>query len=84
MKGDKKMISDAQKRRTAKYKKANYARLELTIKKDFKADIQQARSKAGQSVNQYILQAVNARMLTEHATTPAEQQPAPPEQQQKA
>lgn len=58
-------ISEAQKKRLDKYKKANYARLELTVKKEYKAEIKAAADAAGQSVNAYILAAVEQRMQAE-------------------
>lgn len=44
------------------YNKKNYDRIELSVPKGRKADIKEAAAAAGQSLNEYIFQAVNERM----------------------
>ena len=54
--------SPAQQRAVHKYVKANYERLELSVPKGEKDKIKEAAQAAGQSVNNYIYQAVCRRM----------------------
>lgn len=46
----------------------NYDRLELSVPKGEKEEIQQAAKQAGQSVNAYVYEAVKRRMEQEQAT----------------
>ena len=55
----------AQQRAVHKYVKNNYDRLELSVPKGEKEEIQQAAKQAGQSVNAYIYEAVKRRMEQE-------------------
>lgn len=52
----------AQQRAVHKYVKNNYDRLELSVPKGEKEEIQQAAKQAGQSVNAYVYEAVKRRM----------------------
>ena len=54
--------SPAQQRAVHKYVKANYDRLELSVPKGEKDKIKEAAQAAGQSVNNYIYQAVCRQM----------------------
>ena len=56
----------AQQRAVHKYVKNNYDRLELSVPKGEKEEIQQAAKQAGQSVNAYVYEAVKRRMEQEH------------------
>lgn len=58
------MASDAKLKANAKYM-ATLDRIVIQPKKETGAQIRQAAADAGQSVQQYILQAVNDRMNTE-------------------
>ena len=55
-------VSKAQQRAVNKYMAANYDRINLTVPKGHKEAIQTAAAAAGQSVNAYINQAIDARM----------------------
>ena len=55
----------AQQRAVHKYVKNNYDRLELSVPKGEKEEIQQAAKQAGQSVNAYVYEAVKRRMERE-------------------
>lgn len=56
-------ISEAQKRATAKYHKNNYDRIELKIKKGNKQIIEEAAKKESKSLNGYIIEAVNEKLI---------------------
>ena len=58
----------AQQRAVHKYVKNNYDRLELSVPKGEKEEIQQAAKQARQSVNTYVYEAVKRRMEQEQAT----------------
>lgn len=58
----------AQQRAVHKYVKNNYDRLELSVPKGEKEEIQQAAKRAGQSVNTYVYETVKRRMEQEQAT----------------
>ena len=58
----------AQQRAVHKYVKNNYDRLELSVPKGEKEEIQQAAKQAGQSVNAYVNEAVKRRMEQEQTT----------------
>lgn len=58
----------AQQRAVHKYVKNNYDRLELSVPKGEKEEIQQAAKQAGQSVNAYVHEAVKRRMEQEQTT----------------
>ena len=58
----------AQQRAVHKYVKNNYDRLELSVPKGEKEEIQQAAKRARQSVNTYVYEAVKRRMEQEQAT----------------
>ena len=60
----------AQQRAVHKYVKNNYDRLELSVPKGEKEEIQQAAKQAGQSVNAYVYEAVKRRI--EQGQTTAE------------
>lgn len=47
------------------YRKENYGRMEILVRKDFKEEIKAAAKAAGQSVNEYVIEAVKARMEKE-------------------
>lgn len=58
----------AQQRAVHKYVKNNYDRLELSVPKGEKEEIQQAAKQAGQSVNTYVYEAVKRRIEQEQTT----------------
>ena len=55
-------VSKAQQAATAKYVKNNYDRIEIKVPKGRKAVIKAAATAAGQSVNEFISQAIDERM----------------------
>lgn len=62
------MKTDAQKRANLKFEAKAYDRLNLRIRKDStmtRNDIQKAADAAGESVNAYILKAIDMRMKSE-------------------
>jgi uncharacterized protein (DUF1778 family) len=62
------MKTDAQKRANLKFEAKAYDRLNLRIRKDStmtRNDIQKAADAAGESLNGYILKAIDMRMKTE-------------------
>lgn len=59
----------AQQRAVHKYVKNNYDRLELSVPKGEKEEIQQAAKQAGKSVNAYVYEAVKYRMEQERTAT---------------
>ena len=58
-------ISDAQKRALAKYKKKSYDRIELTVPKGKKAEIQEYAQAHGESVNAFIVRIIDEAMERE-------------------
>lgn len=61
------MKTDAQKRANLKFEAKAYDRLNLRIRKDStmtRNDIQKAADAAGESLNGYILKAIDMRMKT--------------------
>lgn len=54
--------SEAQKRATDKYKRANYKRIPLDVPKDKYEQISAAAAKQQESVNGYIKRAIDERM----------------------
>ena len=52
----------AQQKAVHKYVKAKYDRIELTVPKGKKAEIKAAADGAGESVNSFIIKAVDDRM----------------------
>ena len=63
--------SDAQKRATQKYIKENLEEIRFRVKKGEKALLQEAAKEAGQSMAQYVIQAINDR-ANRQLLTPAE------------
>ena len=61
-------VSKAQQKAVHKHVKSNYDRMELTVPKGRKAEIQAAAAAAGESVNAYITEAINRRMEAEAPT----------------
>lgn len=59
--------SKAQQKAVNKYMKEVYDRINLTVKKGKKAEIQAHAEAAGESVNGYINKAIDARMAGEDA-----------------
>lgn len=55
-------VSKAQKRATQKYIKNNYDRLELRIPKGERESIKQHAEKMGESLNQFLIRAVQETM----------------------
>ena len=53
--------TDAQKRATQKYIKENLEEVRFRVKKGEKAILQEAAKEAGQSMAQYVIQAINDR-----------------------
>ncbi len=64
-------VSKSQQKAVHKYGKANYDRMELTVPKGRKERIKAVAAAAGESVNQYIINAVDQRMSRETAGSPA-------------
>ena len=60
--------SKAQQRATNKYIAKAYDRINLTVSKGKKDDIKAAAAIAGESMNQYIINAVDQRMERDSAT----------------
>ena len=54
-----------------KYIKKKYDRFNLFMPKDYKATIQDAADQAGESLNAYILKAVNHRIFVDNAKVQA-------------
>lgn len=59
---EKSKVSKAQQRAVHKYVRNNYDRLDLTVPKGKKAEIQAAAAAVGESVNQYVQTAIDRRM----------------------
>ena len=59
MEGGKMSISKAQQKATAKYVKANYDRVEAKFPKGRKAELQAHAEKQGESLNGFIVRAVD-------------------------
>lgn len=57
-------VSKAQQKAVNKYVKNNYDRINVTLPKGKKADIQQAAAAAGESVNTYIKEAIERRIAS--------------------
>lgn len=55
-------VSKAQQKAVNKYMNENYDRINLTVPKGRKDEIKAAAAKAGESMNQYIVGAVDDRM----------------------
>ena len=64
---EEKKVSKAQQKAVNKYVKNNYDRINVTIPKGKKAEIQKAAEAAGESVNNYIRSAIDMRMSSESA-----------------
>lgn len=54
--------SDAQRRAVAKYNNENYTQVQIRVKKGYREEIQAAASKAGLSVNAFIVQAIEGKI----------------------
>lgn len=63
-------VSKSQQNAVHKYVKANYDRMELTVPKGRKELIKAVATAAGESVNQYIINAVDQRMSREAVGSP--------------
>lgn len=57
-------VSKAQQRAVNKYVKNNYDRINVTVPKGKKELIQEAAEAAGESVNNYIREAIERRLLS--------------------
>lgn len=57
-------VSKAQQRAVNKYVKNNYDRINVTVPKGKKELIQEAAEEAGESVNNYIREAIERRLLS--------------------
>ena len=55
-------VSRAQQKAVNKYVKNNYDRINVTLPKGKKAEIQEAAAEAGESVNTYIRNAIDQRI----------------------
>jgi predicted HicB family RNase H-like nuclease len=62
-------VSKAQQKAVNKYIKSNYDRINVTLPKGIKEEIQAAAVKAGESVNGYIKVAIDERMERERSST---------------
>lgn len=58
-------VSKAQQKAVHNYVKKNYDRIEITAPKGKKAEIQAAAEKQGESLNAYVIGAVERRMKAE-------------------
>lgn len=63
--GDIMAVSKAQQKAVHNYVKKNYDRIEITAPKGKKAEIQAAAEKQGESLNAYVIGAVERRMKAE-------------------
>ena len=52
-------ISDAQKKAVRKYKESNYDRIELSVPKGRKADLQEHAKVKGESLNGFVVRAID-------------------------
>lgn len=59
--------SKAQQRAVAKYVKANYDQIQLRTPKGGRDNIKSAADQAGESVNEYILQAIAERIKRDNS-----------------
>ena len=67
-------VSKAQQKATAKYMKNNYDEIKVRVSKGSKEHIQTAAAENGESVNAYIIEAVNSRLRSEgRSELPAKQ-----------
>ncbi|MDL2234350.1 hypothetical protein LJC63_12355 [Ruminococcaceae bacterium OttesenSCG-928-L11] len=55
-------LSEAQKKATAKYNAKTYDRLELKVPKGRKSELQDYAQAAGESLNQFVIKAVDERI----------------------
>jgi len=55
-------LSDARKKANRKWNENNLDRIYLTVKAGRKAEIQAAADEAGESLNAYIIKAINERL----------------------
>lgn len=55
------MVTEAQKNATRKYNKNNYDRLELVVPKGKKELLKEHATKQGKSINQFIIDCINAQ-----------------------
>ena len=53
-------VSKKQQKHVNNYIKSNYDRINLTLPRDYKAEIKAAAAKAGKSVNQFIFDAIQS------------------------
>lgn len=58
-------VSKAQQKATAKYENANYDKFLVRVPKGKKPEIQAAADKQGESLNAYVIGAVEQRMQSE-------------------
>ena len=56
---EKKPVSKAQQKATAKYKKSNYDRMEILLSKGKKADLQIHAESKGESLNSFVNRAID-------------------------
>ena len=68
--------TDAQNRATQKYIKENLEEVRFRVRKGEKAVLQEAAKKAGQSMAQYVIQAINERACCQLLTPADVQAPA--------
>lgn len=61
------MPTKAQNRATAKYKKNNYHRIPVEVKKDFYEEIKAAAEAEGETVGAYVKRAIRERMDARNA-----------------
>lgn len=62
MEDEKKKISKAQMNAVAKYTKANYDEIKIRVPKGQKEDIKNYADSLGKSINQFIIDLINAEM----------------------
>ena len=68
-------VSKAQQRAVSKYMKENYDVYQIRMPKGKKDDIKEAASAVGESMNQYIINAIDQRMGRDNAAPTASEGP---------
>lgn len=68
-------VSKAQQRAVSKYMKENYDVYQIRMPKGKKDDIKEAASAVGESMNQYIINAIDQRMERDSAAPAASEGP---------
>ena len=72
---DKKTVSKAQQKATAKYKKSNYDRMEILLSKGRKAELHTYTAGRGESLNGFVNRAIDETVLRDKAVSAFTVQP---------